>query len=403
MAEFRYRALTQAGEIVSGTISAPTYEEVRRRIEYLGLISIEDENVARTATKRFSFSLETRSSSEEVTILTGDLALLLKTGARINDALELLATDVDIGRLRQTVGTVHAAVLSGESFADALSRHPKLFSDMYLALVRVGEASGSLDTVLEKLAAERVRSETLRRRLMDAIRYPLFVLAAAGAVLTFFLMFVLPQFETVLRDFSAKVDPILAVFFGMSRLLHGNAEVLAIGAIGLVAGGWYLARRTNLKGWLLDAFGRLPFVRRLLENYRASLFCRNLAILLQCGVGLAPALRILVEIMAAAGKPDVWMQTTDRVRQGGKLSEGLAASKALPAMAIRMLRLGEETGRLPMLSGRIADFYEAKLQRSLDRMTAIVGPAAIILISIVVGGLIVSVMTALISINQVIG
>ena len=402
MPEFHYRALTQVGEIVSGTISAPTYEEVRRRLEYLGLISIEDEKLARPE-KRFSLSLETRSSAEEVTILTGDLALLLKTGARINDALELLATDVDIGRLRQTVGKINAAVLSGDTFADALSQHPRLFSPMYLALVRVGEVSGSLDTVLEKLAAERVRAETLRRKIIDAIRYPAFILLAASGVLTFFLTFVLPQFETVLRDFNARADPILYVFFGLSRMLRANIDLLAMGVVVAIVGGWYFKRKTNLTGLMFGWLGRLPGLSRVLDNHRTALFCRNLSILLQCGVGLAPSLRILAEIMATVGKADAWTQTMDHVRHGGKLSEGLSAAKALPPMAIRMLRLGEETGRLPLLSSRIADFYEAKLQRSLDRITGIVGPAAIIIISIVVGGLIVSVMTALISINQVVG
>jgi general secretion pathway protein F len=400
MPDYTYRALTQAGEIVSGSISAPTYDEVRRRIEYLGLIPIDDDKSAPKRQKNAFFTFESKSSAEDVTVLTSDLALLLKTGARINDALELLSNDADIGRLRPTIARIKASVLSGESFANALARHPQLFSEMYVALARVGETSGSLDVILEKLAAERVHVEDVRRRLMDAVRYPAFVLAAATAVLTFFMFFVLPQFETVLKDFSAKSDSILFVFFGISKFLRSNVDLIGGGAIALLIGLWLLARRVNLKAAFLETLGRIPFARRLLDNYRATLFCRNLALLLQSGVGLAPALRILADIMGSIGKQDAWLETMDRVRHGGKLSEGLAASGALPPMAIRMLRLGEETGKLPLLSGRIADFYETKLQRSLDRITGIVGPAAIIVISIVVGGLIVSVMTALLSINQ---
>jgi len=137
--------------------------------------------------------------------------------------------------------------------------------------------------------------------------------------------------------------------------------------------------------------------------YRTALFCRNLGILLGSDVALTATLRILVNIMAATGKAAAWTATADSVRHGGKLSDALSASVLLPPMAVRMLRLGEETGQLPALAGRVAEFYEARLQRSLDRLVGIVGPLAIITISFVVGGLIVSVMTALLSVSQVIG
>src|SRR5262249_53957179 len=128
-----------------------------------------------------------------------------------------------------------------------------------------------------------------------------------------------------------------------------------------------------------------------------------LGILLRSGVTLTATLRILVDIMAATESPTVWIATADRVRHGGKLSEALRSTGVLPAMALRMLRLGEESGQLAALAGRVADFYETKLRRSLDRLVGIAGPLAIIVISIVIGGLIVSVMTALLSVSQVVG
>ena len=155
-------------------------------------------------------------------MFTLDLALLLKAGARLDDALELLATDIDVGRLRPIVAKIRASILSGESFAEALAHHPALFPPMYVALVRVGEASGTLDQILEVLAGERARAEALRRKLGDALRYPAFVLFAAGCVLIFFLMFVLPQFAAVLRDFSAKLDPIVLMFIGLSEFLRAQ-------------------------------------------------------------------------------------------------------------------------------------------------------------------------------------
>ena len=153
----------------------------------------------------------------------------------------------------------------------------------------------------------------------------------------------------------------------------------------------------------MNEITKVPGISTVFNFYRTGLFCRNLSILLGSDVTLSATLRILVDIMAVTGRSEPWIATSDRVRHGGKLTEALAATAILPSMAIRMLRIGEETGQLAVLAGRVADFYEAKLQRSLDRIVAIIGPVAIITISIVVGGLIVSVMTALLSINQVVG
>ena len=404
MPNFRYRALTQSGEVVSGSLSAPTAAEVARRIEYLGLVPIE--TVAEGVSGRlsgFNFSFGSRAKSEDITVFTLDLALLLKAGARLDDALELLASDIDIGRLRPTVAKIRSTVMSGESFADSLAQHPALFPPMFVALVRVGEASGTLDRILEVLANERSRAEALRRKLNDALRYPAFVLFAAGCVLVFFLMFVLPQFATVLRDFGAKLDPMVLTFITLSDFMRNHRDMLGLTLVAVVAGGWLVSRRPKLRSMMMSGIGRLPLIRQVMTFHRTALFCRNLGVLLGAAVPLTTTLRILVDMMATTGDPGVWTKIVERVRQGGKLSEALDAAAALPPMAVRMLRLGEETGQLPMLSGRIAEFYEAKLQRSLDRVVGIAGPAAIVTISIVVGGLIVSVMTSLLSVSQIVG
>jgi general secretion pathway protein F len=404
MSTFRYRALTANGDVVSGSISATTAAEVAERVEYLGLIPIETvREEGGTGGMSWDFSIFSRPRPEDVTIFTGDLALLLQTGARINDALELLSADADIGRLRPTVSKLTAAILAGESFADALSRHPALFPPMYIELARVGETSGTLVSILEALGAERVRADALRRRFTDALRYPAFVLAAASAVLLFFLTFVLPQFGAVLRDFNTKLDPVLVAFLGLSEMMQGHLAMLGAGLAVLIGGGWLLLRRPKVRGAIMSVLARLPFIGRILEFHRTSVFCRNLGVLLGSGVPLATTLRILADLMATTGNSAAWSATVDLVRHGGKLSDALAKTKAIPPMAVRTLRLGEDSGQLPMLAQRIAEFYEAKLQRSLDKLVGIAGPAAIIGISIIVGGLIVSVMTALMSVSQVVG
>lgn len=403
MPNFRYRALTQSGEMVHGVLSAPTATEVAARIEYLRLLPIETVEEKKSTSVSGGVALFSQPSPTEVTTFTRDLALLLKAGARLDDALELLGGDADVGRLRPVVGKVRAALLSGESFAEAVGAHPVLFPPMYVALVRVGEVSGTLDQVLEMLAAERTRSEQMRRKLTDAMQYPLFVLIASVAVMLFFVLFVLPQFSSVLRDFGAKSDSTLSVFIRLSEFMRANHTALLLASGMLLALAWWLLRRPGARASIVSIVARTPGVAGIFQFYQTSLFCRNLGILLGSGVSLAATLRILVDIMAVTGNVAIWTATADRVRQGGKLSEALSVSSSLPPMAVRMLRLGEETGQLPVLAGRVAEFYEAKLQRSLDRLVGIVGPLAIVSISAVVGGLIVSVMTALLSVTQLVG
>lgn len=404
MPNFRYRALTQSGEIVNGSIAAASVAEVARRIEYLGLIPIEtDTEQGTVSVSRSAAALFSKPRSEDITLFTRDLALLLKAGARLDDGLELLANDRDVGRLRPVVAKLRSDVMAGEGFADAIAHHSSLFPPIYVALARVGETSGKLTQILEVLGNERARAEAMRRKLADALYYPAFVLLAALGVLTFFVIFVLPQFSSVLRDFGAKTDTVINAFFNLSDFVRAHGTELGVAVIATIIGLWLLMRRPGVRVSVVTQVGRLPGISSMFDFYRAALFCRNLGILLGSDVTLTATLRILVDIMAATGRSAAWAAAADRVRHGGKLSDALAAAATLPPMAVRMLRLGEETGQLPTLAGRIAEFYEAKLQRSLDRVVSIVGPLAIIFISIVVGGLIVSVMTALLSVSQVVG
>lgn len=404
MPNFRYRALTETGDIVSGLITAPTSAEVARRIDYLRLVPvgpIVEEGIARAS--NFNFKFERYVRSEDITIFTLDLALLLKAGARLDRALELLATESDISRLRATAAAIRSSILTGESFADALAHHPTLFPPMYMALVRVGEISGTLERILHILASDRSRAEALRRKVVDALRYPAFLLFAATCVLVFFLMFVLPQLGAVLQDFGAKVDPIAGAFLRLSEFLNANKDLIALATAAALAGGLLLARQAKVREAVTARVVRLPVVRTIVALHLTGMFCRNLEVLLSAGVDLSVSLRIIANMMSTWGDGAAWSRVVERVRQGGKLSEALEESGCLPAMAVRILRLGEETGQLPSLAGRVAEFYETKLQRYLDRMVGLVGPLAIIVISAVVGGLIVSVMTALLSVSQSIG
>src|SRR5258706_4273708 len=240
------------------------------------------------------------------------MALLLKAGARLDDALELLASDADVGRLGPVVAKWRAALLTGERFAGAVADHPALFPAMYVALVRVGEVSGTLDQVLEMLGTERARAELMRRKLTDAMQYPAFVLIAAACVMLFFILFVLPQFSAVLQDFGAKSDSALSVFIKLSDFLRANAAVMMFASASFVAGVWYLLRRPGAGAAIMTAASGVPGIAGVFQFYRTSLFCRNLGVLLGSGVNLTATLRILVDIMAGTGSGTILTMAADR-------------------------------------------------------------------------------------------
>jgi general secretion pathway protein F len=402
MRDFRYRALTPKGELVTGVIQANTSAEVALRIDYLQLVLVDAIcEVRRSRIAKFDFKWGKRVSGSDITVFTLDLALLLEAGARLDDALELLSLDADVGSLQPIISAIRADVIAGEAFSEALARHSSLFPPIYIALVRVGETSGQLQGMLRALARERTRSESLRRMLMDAIRYPAFLLCASLGVLLFFISFVLPQFAALLRDFNARIDPIAQVFIGASEILMAHRDSLALGAAFVLLSGFLALQNSDWRLAVVSKIARLPGIRTIYSFYYTALFCRNLEVLLTAGAPLTKALRILAEIMSAAGGGSSWATAIDKVRQGGKLSDTIA--NALPTMAVRLLRLGEETGQLSSLAGRVAEFYEVKLERSIDRVVAFVGPAAIVAISVIIGGLIISVMTSLLSVSQLVG
>ncbi|MFY9600643.1 MAG: type II secretion system F family protein, partial [Pseudolabrys sp.] len=308
MPNFRYLAMTQSGELVNGSILAPTSAEVAHRIEYLGLVPIETvAEEGKAAVRGTAVGFFNRPRAEDVTIFTRDLALLLKAGARLDTGLELLADDSDIGRLRPIVNKIRAGVLAGESFADAIAQHPAFFPPIYVALVQVGETSGKLVYILEMLANERMRAEALRRKVTDALHYPAFILLAASCVLTFFILFVLPQFSSVLRDFNAKTDSMINVFLGISDFVRGHGLEIVVALSILILGCWAALRRPHVRARIISNLARMPGISSVFNFYRTSLFCRNLGILLGSEVTLTATLRILVDIMSVTGDSSVWL------------------------------------------------------------------------------------------------
>ena len=399
MPQFRYRAVTPAGEFVAGEVEAPSRQEVLRRIEYLGHMAIEAEPATPGMLARHGRFFAITAKSREVTSFLRELALLLRARVTLEAALHTLGDDTGKG-LSRFAGALRASISAGESFADALERHPAIIEPTYVAMVRAGEASGNLDSVVHAIVEDRARRHLLAERIGAAVRYPCFLVGSAALILVFFLIYVVPQFEPVFKDLGANLNSGAAFVIAASAWLRGNVDMVLGACIALILTTWLTFKRAQTRKTMMAALSSVPGISGLLCDRRAARLLGTLGLLIENGVALPTALKILRDIVTEPRHAAAAERVYEQVRNGRRFADALAETDLLPPLAVRMLRVGDETGDLASIARHAAQFYEHKLGTGLDRLMGAVGPVVIILVSIVIGGLIVSIMSALLSITD---
>ena len=403
MSTFAYMALDDGGKVLKGTMEAGARAEVLAHLDRIGCtpISVKAQAGAAAPTGRSLRDwLTPDPRPEDVTGLTLDLAMLLKGGVALTEALQILSQMESRGWLLRVLRDLHTALSHGKSLSQAIAHHPKLFPPIYVKMVEVAETSGRLEEALSELAVERQRGERLRKRFISAISYPAFLVVAAVGVLFFILIYLIPKFEVALQGFRDKIDPSALVVFEMSSFLNRNLDLVVLSLAGLLGGAVLLNRVGRERGLWLALLARLPFSRAVLANELTVTFCRTLAILVRNRVDISTALRLIRGVVRLPGAGAEIDRVVADVRQGQRLSETLARGKLFPRHVVQMLRVGEESGDLADSASRVAMFYEAKLETALSRVIAVVGPAVMVLVSVLIAWLIISVMTALMSIND---
>jgi general secretion pathway protein F len=399
MPHFRYRAVTPAGELVAGEVEAPSREEVIRRIEYLGHMTIEAEIATAGMLSRGGAGSGKTPRPREVTIFLRQLALLVGAGLTLELALQTLGEDASKA-LAWFVGAIRSAISAGDSFADALEHHPAIIEPAHVAMVRAGEASGKLDVVLRAIVEDRTRRQLLAERISAAIRYPLFLIGSALVVLMFFLIYVVPQFEPVFKDLGGRLNAGAAFVVAASTWLHGNLDLFLGTSVALVLGIWLVLSQPWAKAAAVAAFASLPGIAGLSGDRRTARIISTLGLLIENGVALPTALKILRNIVVEPRYAAAAERVHEQVRNGRRFADALAETDLLPPLAVRMLRIGDEMGDLALIARHAAEFYEHKFGIGLDRVMGAIGPVAIIIVSVVVGALIVSIMTGLLSITE---
>jgi general secretion pathway protein F len=396
MPHFRYRAVTHAGEIVVGEAEAPSRDEVVRRIKYLGHLPIDAEVITSSVLAR---SGGKAPRPRDVTIFLRQLALLIGSRLTLEAALQTLGDDTSKS-LAWFAGALRTSISAGDSFGEALERHPAIIAPAYVAMVRAGEASGKLDLVLSAVVEDRTRKELLAERINSAIRYPLLLIGSAVVVLLFFLIYVVPQFEPVFRDLGGRLNGGAAFVLAASAWLRGNLDLLLGLCLALVPAIWLVFSRREWRAKMLAAFASIPGISGTVRDQRTARIIGTFGLLVENGVALPTALKILREVVTDPHYVNAIDRVYEQVRNGRRFGDALADTNLLPPLAVRMLRVGDETGDLASIARHAAQFYEHKLGIGLDRLMGAVGPATIIVVSVVIGALIISIMSALLSITE---
>jgi general secretion pathway protein F len=399
MSAFRYRAVTASGEIVTGEVDAPSRQEVIKRIEYLGHLAIEVEAATAGMLVRKNPFRGRAPDRREVTIFLRQLAVLVGAGLTLEMALQALGEDTSRS-LAWFCGALRSSISSGESFADALRQHTTLVEPAHVAMVRAGEASGKLDAVLRAIVEDRTRRELLAERVNGAVRYPLFLVGSAAAILLFFLIYVVPQFEPVLKDLGGRLNAGAAFVIAASTWLHTNLDFFFGTCIALVLAIWLVLSRQATRKAIAGALASMPGISGLIGDRRAARIVGTLGLLVENGVALPTALKIVRDIITEPQYVAAAERVHEQVRSGRRFADALAETNLLPPLAVRMLRIGDEMGDLGSIARHATQYYEHKFGIGLDRVMGAIGPITIILVSTVIGALIVSIMTALLSITE---
>ena len=397
MMRFRYTAASLEGPSLTGEIEAIDEAAAAADFGRRGLMLI---SLTRIGSDRaggfFTFSIDPQA----VTSFLRELALVLRSSLPLDEALDVAGRDV-APRLSRTVMLLRQDILGGASLVQALERRQDVFPPELVAMARVAEVTGDLDGMFAAVATERERAQRLREKLQGALRYPAFLIGAAVMVLLFFLLHVIPQFAGLFNDTGSKPGSLVSVMLSVSGWLVANQERLATAAGMALAGGLLIWRIPAARSGIIKRVLSLPVVGEVWMMWRTTRFLSNLAVLIGQGVPLTDTLSVLGALFGVDGEA-AFATAHDQVRRGGRLHDALSATGLFPPVAMRMVRVGEETGELAKIAAEAAALYGHKLEKRLDQVTAVIGPAAILSIAVLVGGLMVTIMTALISVNETI-
>lgn len=401
MPTFNYKAVSSEGEVLEGRLEAVSREAVIERLKELGHTPIRAEREEAAGLRGWRPSWSRRRPLSLVSF-TRDLANLLGSGIPLDRALEMLVELAEEERAARVIGELLDQVRGGAGLADAMERQPAVFGRFSVNMVRAGEAAGALDSVLERLAEFHAQYDSLKSSVRTALIYPAILALISAASLIVLMIFVVPQFTTLFEEMGQELPLVSRVVFAAGELLQGYWWLL----LAIIAGGTLLLRRKlgepafreRWDNWLLG----LPVVGALIARVEAAVFARTLGTLLSNGVSLLSALAIVRDTLGNRGLVEVVTRVMENAKEGHGLAQTLLADGRFPRLVGHMVKVGEESGRLESALLRVADIYDREVKLAIQRALALLEPVIIIGLGLLIGAIIISILMALLSVNQLV-
>ena len=407
MPEFAWRAAQADGQLLEGRFEAAAADAVLRQLRERGLtpIKVEDAAAADVAVpgRGNRRALRGPVTRADVLALTSELSIMLRAGLALDNALRVLIEMSAKPSVRQLLETILEDVKGGVPFSRALAKRGDLFGDFYINLVRSGEASGQMSQVLERLVAHMERLRALRESVVSATLYPAILLVVAALSLIGMLGFVVPQFEKLFTDMGDAL-PLPTRFVMM--LGHGFQRWgLVIGLVAVLLGWllWRWLRTPPGRAWWQNRALRLPIVGPLLYKYELTLFARSLGTLLGNGVPLLTGLHIATETVGNAGLRAALGKMAPLVKDGARMVRAMTATQVFEPLAINLIRVGEETGRIGPMMNELADVLNREVETGIKRALTLLEPILILVLGVLIAAIIVSILLGILSINDLAG
>lgn len=383
MPSYTYKARDKSGLVVTGTREAPNERVVADHLSDLGyyVISVSLEKGAPEARL---FTRRRKVSTQNIVTFTRQLATMIRSGMTFTVALDTLSQQTENPTLKETVGVLRKDVEGGLAFSDALAKHPKVFSELYVNMIRAGEAGGVLEEILERLIFIAEREGETRSRLRAALTYPTVVVSVAVLVIGFLAVFVFPRFMTVFAASGITLPLPTRILLAVSSLVQSYWWVI-LGGILIIIFSYRGYSKTEGGGFIIDrAKLKIPIFGLLIKKLIVARFARILSTLHGSGVPILSALEIVGRTIGNVVISRVIENVRTSVREGESIAEPLRISKAFPPMVVHMITIGEESGALDKMLTEVADTYDREVDYALRNVTAALEPILIVIMGIIV-------------------
>jgi len=404
MPVYTYKATDPLGKVVEGSLEAAEERGVVEKLHNSGLIPIRIQlpKEARASTLDISFdSLFSRITSREVLNFSQELSTLVNSGLPLDRSLKIMVELTENKKLKEVIRNVLQAVEGGSSLADALAKHPKVFSRLYTNMIRAGEAGGVVDLILKRLAEYLENTRETRDFIISALIYPVILTLVGAILMVVMLVWVIPKFALIFEDMGQALPLPTQVLLSISRgIVSYWWLLLAVVIFGFVGFKRFINTEEGRIKWDKIKF-RIGLLQRFIQKNEAARFSRTLGTLIRSGVPILEALNIVKETVGNTVFAHAIADVRNRMKGGAGIAGPLQESGVFPPLSVHMITVGEETGQLDEMLLKVADNYEKEVRNSIKRMISLLEPALILIMGVVVGFIVFSMLIAIFSINEI--